>query len=67
MTHAYHVVVEPDEGGWHAYCPELRAAGAITQGSTEAEAYRNIHEVVRMIVDERLNTSTIPNSATMKP
>ena len=51
-TYAYKVVVEPDEGGWHAYCPALRQQGAVTQGSTEAEALVNINEVVRMIVDE---------------
>jgi len=51
-TYAYKVVVEPDEGGWHAYCPALRTLGAVTQGATEAEAFQNINEVVQMIVDE---------------
>ena len=51
-TYAYRVVVEPDEGGWHAYCPALRSLGAVTQGATESDAYTNINEVVRMIVDE---------------
>jgi predicted RNase H-like HicB family nuclease/plasmid stabilization system protein ParE len=57
-TYAYRVVVEPDEGGWHAYCPALRSSGAVTQGATEAEAYQNINEVVRMIVDEMLEEGT---------
>jgi predicted RNase H-like HicB family nuclease len=51
-TYTFKVVVEPDEGGYHAYCPALRHLGAVTQGATEAEALQNINEVVRMIVDE---------------
>jgi predicted RNase H-like HicB family nuclease len=51
-TDTFKVVVEPDEGGFHAYCPALRWFGAVTQGATEEEALKNINEVVRMIVDE---------------
>jgi predicted RNase H-like HicB family nuclease len=51
-TYAYKVVVEPDEGGWHSWCPALREFGAVTQGSTGEEALANIQEVVRMIVEE---------------
>jgi predicted RNase H-like HicB family nuclease len=51
-TYAFKAVVEPDDGGYHAYCPALRSFGAVTQGATESEALRNINEVVRMIVDE---------------
>ena len=51
-TYTFKVVVEPDEGGFHAYCPALRSQGAVTQGRTEEEALKNIHEVVQMIVDE---------------
>ena len=51
-TYTFNVVVEPDEGGFHAYCPTLRRYGAVTQGATEAEALKNINEVVHMIVDE---------------
>jgi len=58
-TYAFRVVVEPDEGGYHAYCPALRSYGAVTQGATEEEAHRNINEVVRMIVDE-LHEDGIP-------
>ena len=52
MTYTFKVVVEPDEGGYHAYCPALRRFGAITQGSTATEALKNINEVVQMIIDE---------------
>lgn len=53
-TYTFKVVVEPDEGGFHAYCPSLRHLGAVTQGTTHQEALKNIHEVVQMIVDELL-------------
>ena len=51
-TYTFKVVVEPDEGGYHAYCPALRRLGAVTQGATHEEALKNINEVVQMIVDE---------------
>ncbi len=51
-TYAFKVVVEPDEGGYHSYCPALRHLGAVTQGLTPEEALKNINEVVRMILDE---------------
>ena len=51
-TYTFKVVVEPDEGGYHAYCPALRHLGAVTQGATEKEALENINEVIHMIVDE---------------
>jgi predicted RNase H-like HicB family nuclease len=61
-TYAFKVVVEPDEGGYHAYCPALRHLGAVTQGTTEEEAFRNIDEVIRMIVDElREDGRPLPN------
>lgn len=53
-TYTFKVVVEPDEGGFHAYCPALRHHGAVTQGTTEEEALKNVNEVVQMIVDELL-------------
>jgi predicted RNase H-like HicB family nuclease len=52
QTYSFKVVIEPDDGGFHAYCPALRRYGAVTQGATEAEAVININEVIRMIVDE---------------
>jgi len=54
QTYTFRVVVEPDEGGYHAYCPALRQYGAVTQGATREEALKNINEVVQMIVDELL-------------
>jgi predicted RNase H-like HicB family nuclease len=53
-SYVFKVVVEPDEfedgtPAFHAYCPNLR--GARTYGKTQEEALRNIHDVVKMIVD----------------
>lgn len=50
-TYSFKVVVEPDEDRWHAYCPALSDWAATTWGYTEEEAYRNIQEVVQMIVE----------------
>ena len=51
-TYTFKVVIEEDEGGFHAYCPALRSYGAVTQGATEEEALKHINEVVQMVVDE---------------
>jgi predicted RNase H-like HicB family nuclease len=60
-TYAFRVVVEPDEGGFHAYCPALRRFGAVTQGATAEEALKNINEVVQIIVYElRENGIALP-------
>lgn len=53
-SYVFKVVVEPDEyedgtPAFHAYCPTL--TGARTHGKTQEEALRNIHDVVKMIVD----------------
>jgi predicted RNase H-like HicB family nuclease len=58
-TYTFKVVVEPDEGGYHAYCPALRQYGAVTQGATTEETLKNINEVIQMIVDE-LREENIP-------
>jgi len=51
-TYTFKVVVEPDDGRWHAFCPALERYGAATWGETEDEASRHIREVVQMVVDE---------------
>ncbi len=59
-TYNFRVVVEPDEdfdgnpSGWHAYCPALERQGASTWGLTEAEARKNIDEVVHLVVESML-------------
>jgi len=51
-TYTFKVVVEPDDGRWHAHCPALDRYGAATWGDTEEEAFRNIREVVQLVVEE---------------
>ncbi len=60
-TYLFRVVVEPDGERWQAYCPVLEEQGAVTWGFTEAEALKNIDEVVGMIVEELVEEGgTIP-------
>lgn len=51
-TYAFRVVIEPDDGRWHAYCPALVNKGAATWGDTQEEALKHIQEVVAMVVEE---------------
>ena len=51
-TYVFRVVVEPDEGRWHAYCPALEEYAASTWGYTEEEAFGNIEEVIQMTIEE---------------
>ncbi len=50
-TYLFRVVVEPDDDVWSAYCPALLEKGGATWGKTQEEALKNIHEVVRMVID----------------
>jgi len=43
------IVVEADEGSFHAYCPELR--GLHVDGATEGEALDNARVAVRLYVN----------------
>src|SRR4028119_236401 len=49
-AYALEVVVEPEEGAWHAWCPTLLDYGAATWGATREEALGHIREVVAMVV-----------------
>lgn len=59
-TYNFKVVLERDEdfdgnpSGWRAFCPALESQGASTWGETQAEAIKNIEEVVRMVVESML-------------
>jgi len=46
------VVVEKDEDGYFAYCPELQ--GCYTQGDTYEEVLENIKDVIRLHITDRL-------------
>ncbi len=49
-TYVFKVVVEPDDDRWSAYCAALLKQGAATWGYTPEEAFKNIQEVVQMMV-----------------
>jgi predicted RNase H-like HicB family nuclease len=53
-TYTFKVVVEPDDGHWHAYCPGLVDRGAATWGHTREEALANIEQVLKMVVASML-------------
>ena len=59
-TYNFRVVVEEDEdfdgnpSGFHAFCPVLERQGASTWGPTEAEALKNINDLVHMVVESML-------------
>ncbi len=46
---AYLVVVEKDQHGFYAYCPEL--PGCQTQGETFEEVMKNIREAIELYLD----------------
>jgi predicted RNase H-like HicB family nuclease len=49
MTRRVSVVVEHDDHGYYAYCPELR--GCQTQGGTLEEAMDNIREAIELYLE----------------
>jgi len=53
-TYTFRVVVEPDEDRWIASCPALEPFGATTWGYSREEAFKNIQELVQMVVEELL-------------
>lgn len=55
MSKHFRVVYEPDQGGWHAYIPDVK--GCRTWGRTLATARTNIREALSLCED------VIPNAA----
>lgn len=55
----FSVVIEKDDEGFFAWCPELQ--GCYTQGSTYEEAVEALRDVIRLHVEDRLaNHESIP-------
>ena len=53
------VVIEKDEEGYFAFCPELE--GCYTQGETYEEVLENIKDAIRLHITDRLeNGEQIP-------
>ena len=48
------VVIERDEEGYFAFCPELQ--GCYTRGETYEEVLRNIRDAIRLHVEDRLES-----------
>jgi predicted RNase H-like HicB family nuclease len=59
LTYTLTVVVAPEEGAWHAWCPVLLDQGTATWAPSREEALEHIREVVRMTV-ERMAEAGVP-------
>jgi predicted RNase H-like HicB family nuclease len=49
MFHKVSIVIEKDENGYYAYCPELE--GCQTQGDTLDEVMANIKEAIELYLE----------------
>jgi predicted RNase H-like HicB family nuclease len=49
MTHKVTVILEKDENGYYAFCPELD--GCQSQGDTVDEALTNIKEAIELYLE----------------
>ncbi len=55
------IVIEKDEDGYFAFCPELQ--GCYTQGETYEEALANIEDAIRLHLEDRVaNGENVPSS-----
>lgn len=55
----FSVVMEKDDEGFFAWCPELQ--GCYTQGATDEEAVEALRDVISLHVEDRLaNHESIP-------
>ncbi|MEM1514364.1 MAG: type II toxin-antitoxin system HicB family antitoxin [Candidatus Thermoplasmatota archaeon] len=53
------VIIEKDEYGYFAFCPELQ--GCYTQGETYEEIIKNIKDAIKLHIEDRLaNNEEIP-------
>lgn len=53
-VYRFSVVIERDEDGYFAFCPELQ--GCYTQGDTYEEVLENIKDAIRLHVEDRLES-----------
>jgi predicted RNase H-like HicB family nuclease len=51
-TYRFSAVIEKDENGYYAFCPELQ--GCYTSGETFEEARASLAEAIRLHVEDRL-------------
>jgi predicted RNase H-like HicB family nuclease len=65
-SYVFPVVIEPEEGVWRAYVPELESRGVATWGHTKEEALKNIQEVAQMLIEALLEDGeALPASVTV--
>jgi len=63
-NYRFTVIVERDDDGCFAYCPELQ--GCHAQGDTYEEALENIRDAIRLHVEDRLECGEeVPQDATV--
>jgi predicted RNase H-like HicB family nuclease len=48
----FSVVIEKDEEGYFAFCPELQ--GCYTQGNTYEEVLENVRDAIRLHIEDRI-------------
>ena len=49
MSYKLNIIIEEDEDGFYAYCPELK--GCQSQGDTLEEVQQNIQEAVELYLE----------------
>ena len=54
MNYRFTVVIEKDENGYFAYCPELQ--GCYTQGDTLERVIENIKDAIKLNVEDRISS-----------
>ena len=60
-NYKFSIVIEKDEEGYYAYCPELQ--GCYAQGETYEEVLENIKDVIQLhIEDRRADKEEIPQA-----
>ena len=61
MNYHLTVVIEKDENGYFAYCPQLQ--GCYTQGGSFEEVLENIKDAIRLHIEDRLASGEhVPSS-----
>jgi len=51
-NYRFSVIIERDEEGYFAFCPELQ--GCYSQGKTYEEVLENVRDAIRLHVEDRL-------------
>lgn len=59
----FSVIIEKDNEGYTAFCPELQ--GCYAQGDTYEEVLENIREVIRLHLDDRIESGEDIPQATL--